>query len=148
MNLPIPPTDLVNFGEAVNFPLLFGIALALFGAATFTHLLVASVTRRRRDVALLKALGFVRRQVAAAVCWQATTVAVVAVAFGVPVGIALGRVVWRTFAFNLGAVPVDVVPGWLVVGLAAGVLVAANVLAGLPAVGAARLKPSEALRQA
>jgi ABC-type lipoprotein release transport system permease subunit len=148
VNLPIPPTDLVNFGEAVNFPLLFGIALALFGAATFTHLLVASVTRRRRDVALLKALGFVRRQVAAAVCWQATTVAVVAVAFGVPVGIALGRVVWRTFAFNLGAVPVDVVPGWLVVGLAAGVLVAANVLAGLPAVGAARLKPSEALRQA
>jgi hypothetical protein len=133
------------FGPAMHTG---GIALALFGAATVTHLLVASVTRRRRDIALLKALGFVRRQVAAAVCWQATTIAVVAVGFGVPVGIALGRVVWRTFASNLGAVPVDVVPVWLVIGLAAGVLVAVNLLAGLPAVGAARLRPSEALRQA
>jgi len=91
VQLPVTPNYLVDFGEAVNFPLLLGIPLALFGAATFTHLLVASVTRRRRDVALLKALGFVCRQIAAAVGWQATTVALLAIAFGVPVGIAVGR---------------------------------------------------------
>jgi hypothetical protein len=147
VKLPVTPSYLVDFGEAVNFPLLLGIAVTLFGAATFTHLLVVSVSRRRRDVALLKALGFVRRQVAAAVGWQATTVALVAVAFGVPVGIALGRLLWRAFAVNLGAAPVSVVPGWVVVTLAVGVLVAANLLAVLPAVGAARLRPSEALRQ-
>jgi hypothetical protein len=148
VSLPVSPSYLVDFGQAVNFPLLLGIALALFGAATFTHLLVASVARRRRDVALLKALGFVRRQIAAAVCWQATTVAVVAVGTGVPVGIAIGRLIWRAFASNIGAVPVPVVSSWLVVALAAGVLVAANLLAVLPAVSAARLMPSEALRQA
>ena len=32
--LPITPVSLVNFGEAVNFPLIFGAMLALFGAAT------------------------------------------------------------------------------------------------------------------
>lgn len=142
------PANLVNFGQAVNFPLLLGIVLALLGAATFAHLLVVSVARRRRDVALLKTLGFVRRQVGVAVCWQASTVAVVAVACAVPVGIAVGRLIWRAFAFNLGVVPVEVVPGWLVAALAAGVIVGANVLAALPALTAARLRPSQSLRQA
>jgi ABC-type antimicrobial peptide transport system permease subunit len=148
VSLPVSPSYLVDFGQAVNFPLLLGIALALFGAATFTHLIVVSVARRRRDVGLLKALGFVRRQIAAAVGWHATTVAVVAVAVGVPVGIALGRLLWRAFALNLGAVSIDVVPVWVVVALAGGVLAAANLLAVLPAASAARLRPSEALRQA
>jgi hypothetical protein len=148
VELPVAPTELVNFGEAVNFPLLLGIALAIFGAATFTHLLVVSVARRRRDIALVKSIGFVRRQVAAAVCWQASTLALVAIGFGVPVGIALGRLIWRVFAVHLGAVSVDVVPVWLVVLLGAGVLVVANLLAAIPAMSAARLRPSVALRQA
>ena len=46
--LPAEPTVLVNFGESVNFPLLFGVALSLFGAATLVHLLLVSVARRRR----------------------------------------------------------------------------------------------------
>ena len=62
--LPVTPVSLVNFGEAVNFPLIFGVMLALFGAATLLHLLVVSVARRRREVGLLKVLGFVNNQVA------------------------------------------------------------------------------------
>ena len=41
---PLAPTSLVNFGEAVNFPLIFGAMLAVFGAATLAHLLVVSVS--------------------------------------------------------------------------------------------------------
>ena len=108
--LPAKPTVLVNFGESVNFPLLFGVALSLFGAATMVHLLLVSVARRRRETGLLKSLGFVRRQVAAAVCWQATTVALVGIVVGAPIGIAAGRVLWRVFATNFGVVPVPVVP--------------------------------------
>ena len=58
------PTELVNFGQAVSFPLLFGAALSLFGAATLVHLLLVSVRRRRAETGLLKVLGFLRRQVA------------------------------------------------------------------------------------
>ena len=54
---------------------------------------------------LLKALGFVSRQVGATVYWQATTVTLVGLVVGVPVGIALGRVIWRAFALNVGVVP-------------------------------------------
>ena len=145
--LPTTPVSLVNFGEAVNFPLIFGVMLALFGASTLLHLLVVSVARRRREVGLLKVLGFVNRQVASAVSWQATTLALVGIVIGVPLGLAVGQEVWRTFASNLGVVPVSVVPIWFVVGLVVGVLVVANLLAIAPALAASRSRPGQLLRE-
>jgi len=143
---PAEPNVLVNFGESVNFPLLFAVALSVFGAATLLHLLLVSVARRRVEAGLLKALGFVRRQVAAAVCWQATVVALVGIAVGAPVGIATGKVLWRVFATNFGVVPVAVVEPVLVAALVAGVLAAANLLAAVPALLAARSHPARLLR--
>jgi len=144
--LPVAPTSLVNFGEAVNFPLIFGAMLAVAGAATLIHLLVISVARRRREIGLLKALGFVNVQVASAVIWQSTTVALIGLVIGVPVGIEIGRAVWLAFAGNLGVVPVAVVQGWLLAALAVGVLAVANVLAFAPALVAMRLRPQQLLR--
>jgi putative ABC transport system permease protein len=144
--LAITPTSLINFGEAVNFPLIFGAMLAVFGAATLLHLLVVSVSRRRREVGLLKVLGFVNGQVASAVAWQATTLALVGIVIGVPLGMVVGQAVRRTFANNLGAIPVSIVPIWLLVILAAGVLVVANFIAIAPALVATRSKPGELLR--
>ena len=143
---PAKPAVLVNFGESVNFPLLFGVALSLFGAATMVHLLLVSVARRRKETGLLKSLGFIRRQVAAAVCWQATTVALVGIAVGAPIGIAAGKVLWRMFATNFGVVPVPVVQPLLLAALVTGVLAAANMLAVVPALLAARSHPGQLLR--
>ena len=144
--LAITPTSLINFGEAVNFPLLFGAVLAVFGAATLLHLLVVSVSRRRREVGLLKVVGFVNHQVASTVAWQATTLAVAGIVVGIPVGIVVGQAVWREFANNLGAVPVSVVPIGLIGVLVAGVLLGANLIALAPALVATRSKPRELLR--
>jgi hypothetical protein len=143
---PVAPTSLVNFGEAVNFPLIFGAVLAVFGAATLAHLLVVSVSRRRRDVGLLKVLGFVNRQVVSTVSWQATTLALVGVLVGVPLGLVVGRGVWNTFAFNLGVVPVTVLPILLVAAITVGVLVGANAIAIAPAWAATRSKAGDLLR--
>ena len=143
---PQKPTALVNFGESVDFPMLFGVMLSLFGAATMLHLLLVSVARRRRETGLLKALGFVRGQVAAVFCWQATAVALVGVAVGAPAGIAVGKVLWRIFATNFGVVPVAVVQPLSLVALVAGVLAAANLLAAIPALLAARSHPGQLLR--
>ena len=147
-SLPVTPTSLINFGEAVNFPLIFGAMLALFGAATLVHLLVVSVSRRRHEIGILKALGFVKSQIAAVVVWQATTLALLGTATGVPVGIVGGQLAWKAFADNLGVVPVAVVPAWPVVALAAGVIAMANVLAVVPAVTAARTSAVQLLRTA
>jgi hypothetical protein len=143
---PLAPTSLVNFGEAVNFPLIFGVMLAAFGAATLAHLLVVSVSRRRREVGLLKVLGFVNRQVVSTVSWQATTLALVGVVVGVPLGLIVGRTVWNTFANNLGVVPVAVVPVLLTAAITGGVLLSANVIAIAPALVATRSKPADLLR--
>ena len=142
---PIVPISLVNFGEAVNFPLILGFMVALFGAATLTHLLVVSVARRRHEIGLLKALGFVRGQVRGIVYWQATTVALVGIVVGIPLGLLVGQAVWRAFATNLGVVPVAIVPAWVIAALGVGVLVVANLLAVAPALAAARPKTATQL---
>jgi hypothetical protein len=143
---PAVPTALVNFGVSVNFPALVGVVLALFGVATMIHLLLVSVGRRRREAGLLKVLGFCRAQVAAVVSWQATTVALVGLATGLPLGIAAGRLTWRAFAGSLGAVSVPVVPAGLLGVLAASILITANVLAVGPAVMASRARPGDLIR--
>ncbi|HVA02396.1 MAG TPA: aminotransferase class III-fold pyridoxal phosphate-dependent enzyme [Acidimicrobiales bacterium] len=58
-------------------------------------LFVIDEVRRRQEMGLLKALGFVRSQVAFCVSWQATTVALIGVVVGVPAGIAMGQLVWK-----------------------------------------------------
>jgi ABC-type lipoprotein release transport system permease subunit len=143
---PDQPTELVNFGQSVSFPLLFGAALSLFGAATLLHLLLVSVHRRRTESGLLKVLGFVRRQVAAVVAWQATTVVLAGVLAGVPLGIAAGKAAWRLFAVNVGVVPVSVVQALPLILLAVAVLLVTNLLAILPALVATRSRPADLLR--
>ncbi len=147
VNVLTVPVNLVNFGQAVDFPLLLGVTLALFGAATLAHLLFVSVARRRRQVALLKVLGFVRRQVLVATCWQALTVIAVGLVIGVPLGIGIGRTVWRLFASHLGAVPVAVIPAALILVVCCVITLGGVALAVGPALLAARIRPAEALRE-
>jgi hypothetical protein len=63
---PSTPADLVNFGQLEDLPLLLGLALGLAALLTIAHLLLTSVRRRRRDLAVLRALGFRRDGRAAA----------------------------------------------------------------------------------
>jgi putative ABC transport system permease protein len=143
---PTVPAALVNFGESANFPLLLAGVVTLCGLATLAHLLVVSVARRRTESGLLMAIGMVRRQLAAIVFWQATTIATFAIVAGIPLGIATGQAIWRAFAVSLGVVPVPVVHAWLIAALAAGALLTANALATIPAVAAARTRPGQLLR--
>ena len=110
------------------------------------HALVTAVRRRRRDFALLKTLGFTRRQVSGSVAWQATTFGVVALCIGVPLGIVVGRWTWTALADNLGTVAEPIVP---VLAFAVGVpfvLLVANLIAFVPGRIAAGLRPAAALR--
>ena len=109
--------------------------------------LAASVRRRRRDLALLKALGFTPRQLAAAVAWQATVTAVVGVVVGIPLGIVVGRELWTLFARNINAVPDPTVPVLSVFLVGLGALVFANLVAALPGRDAARTPTALVLRR-
>ena len=140
------PADIVNYGRIQQTPLVLGALLAALAVAIFAHVLLTSMRRRRRDIAILKALGFARGQVYAAVSWQATALAVVAFVVGVPLGVVAGRLAWTSFANALGATTNASVPVTALLLSLPIVLLAANAIAAVPGILAGRQKPSPALR--
>ena len=108
--------------------------------------LIGSVRRHRRDLAILKTIGFVRGQVFATVAWQATALAVGALVVGVPCGVALGRWAWDLVAKGVGSVSPPIVPVVSVLTICLATLVVANLLAGGPGWAAGRVPPAEVLR--
>ncbi len=140
------PVQIVNYRSIGSTPVILAVGLALGAIVALALTLVASVRHRRRDLALLKALGFTPRQLAAAVAWQSTTTAIVGVVVGVPVGIVIGRQLWTVFARNINAVPNPTVPVLSVVLVALGALVFANVVAAIPGRIAARTPTAMVLR--
>jgi hypothetical protein len=143
---PERPTDLVNFGQVQAFPLVLGGLLGAFAVLTLVHLLVTSIRRRRRDLAVLKTLGLTSGQVRATVAWQSTTIAAAAVVLGVPAGTAAARWVWLLFAKQLGIVPEPAVPLLALAALGAATILVANLVAVLPGRIAARTSPALVLR--
>ncbi|HET6873872.1 MAG TPA: ABC transporter permease, partial [Acidimicrobiales bacterium] len=63
------PTDIRSYQRVSATPAILAGLLAVLGIAMIGHALVTSVRRRRRDLAVLKTLGFVKREVAIAVAW-------------------------------------------------------------------------------
>jgi hypothetical protein len=140
------PAEIVNYKTIGLTPTLLVSALALGAIAALALTLFASVRQRRRDLALLKTMGFVRRQLGAAVAWQATVAALVGVVIGVPLGVIAGRWLWTLFAQQIYAVPYPTVPVSSLLLVVAGTFVLANVVAALPARAAARTPTAIMLR--
>jgi ABC-type antimicrobial peptide transport system permease subunit len=140
------PAEIVNYRAMGAMPAVLAGGLAAGAVAGLGLTLVASVRRRRRDFALLKTLGFTRGQLAGAVAWQSSAIAVIGLVIGVPVGIAAGRWLWLLFARELSAVPDPTVPVGSIALAALGAVALANVVAALPARRAARTPAAEVLR--
>jgi ABC-type antimicrobial peptide transport system permease subunit len=136
----------VNYRSVGSTPIILAVGLALGAIVALGFTLMASVRRRRRDLALLKTFGFTRRQLTAAISWQATANAVVGVVLGVPLGIFVGRELWTLFARNINAVPDATVPIPAVILVGIGTLVFINMVAVLPGLSAARTPTAMALR--
>jgi hypothetical protein len=143
----LAPLEVVETRRAGGLIWTFVGLLGATVAATLGHALAAAVRQRRRDCAILKALGFTRHQVVGAVLAQSLAVVMLALLVSLPLGTALGRLSWRAFADEIGVVDTPVVPvlGLLIV--VVGTLLAACLLATLPGVVAARTAAATALRR-
>src|SRR5205807_3692791 len=104
------PAEIVNYRSTGATPTVLAVGLAAGAFAGLVLTLAASVRRRRRDLALLKTLGFTQRQLGATIAWQATVAAVVGIVIGTPLGIAAGRQLWIVFSHQIYAVPSATVP--------------------------------------
>jgi ABC-type lipoprotein release transport system permease subunit len=125
------PGVILNIDRVRAIPYAVAATLALLAVLNLTHQLILSAGRRRRDVAVLRALGADRHWITTAVHWQATLFTAVVLALAAPVGIVAGVIVFRTFVGHMGALDTVTVP-LLTLGLS---LVAVLVLVNLVAAG-------------
>ena len=140
------PAEIVSSGEVGAAPVLLSIGLALGATIALVIVLVTSVRSHRRELAVLTALGFTRKQRAATLMWHSTIVVTVGLLIGVPLGALVGRGLWQVFAKRI-YVPAPAVTPWratAVIVLCALVLAVALGLG--PARAARRLNVAAALR--
>ena len=108
--------------------------------------MTAAVIRRRRDLAVLQALGLTRRQTRLTVVTQATALALAGLLFGIPLGLVLGRFLWRDVA---GITPLAYRPPtavWALVLIVPAALVVVNIVGIWPQWRAIRHRAGQILR--
>ena len=84
--------------DVAVLPLALSVFLAVLAVGAVGHALSIAVRRRGHELAVLRVLGLTRWQSRLVIGTQATLLAVIGLAFGIPLGIALGRTLWRAAA--------------------------------------------------
>jgi predicted lysophospholipase L1 biosynthesis ABC-type transport system permease subunit len=140
------PFDIGNYARIQDVPQFLSLVLAVLGVGVLAQLMVVWVQRRRREIAILKTLGLLRRQVLSLAAWQAGTFGVLSLAVGLPLGLVAGRGAWALFASELGIDFSPVVPSTGIILCIPTVLLVSIIVAAGPAWFASRTQPAEAFR--
>jgi hypothetical protein len=143
---PTYSADLRGYDEVRQTPLLLAGLLALLGIGVLAYTISATTHRRRSELAVLRSLGFLRRDVRATVRWHALTIVAVCVIVAVPIGIGIGRTLWSAFARGIGVVDDPLTPALSIAAVVVAAIVGALVLAVGPGRKAGRLRPADVLR--
>ena len=99
------PGDIANLGRTSGLIQVLLVACVALTLAAFANGLIVSTHARRRDYATLRALGARWRTVTGSIAWHGGLVAFLGAAVGVPIGLVIGRTVWRRTASGINAVP-------------------------------------------
>ena len=145
----LPPQQasvVYNADQLGSQPVALAAGLAAAALLSLSMTILSLVRRRRREFALLKALGMTSSQLRAVIAWQTSVTLLIAVAAGVPLGIILGRFAWQRFAGSLGVVPFSVTPALLLIAGAVVLILLGNLLASLPGTVAARTQAGLVLK--
>jgi hypothetical protein len=138
--------DVENLRRVSGLPAALAVLVGGLALAVLAHALVTTLRRRRRDLAVLRTVGFLRLQLAVAMVAFAGTIVVLAVAVGAPIGVAVGRVAWRLVAESLGTPAPAVLPVPVLLLVAPLTLLVALAVAAQPARAAAATEPALVLR--
>jgi hypothetical protein len=143
---PQRPNDVASYAHLKRTPLVLVGLLVLLAVTTLVHLLVTAVRRRRKELAMLRALGCTAGQMRRLVLVQATTLIGLALLVAVPIGVIAGRLLWSATARWLGVPVLQVVPGAEIALVVLGAFVVGSIAALVPAIRAGRVDPAEILR--
>jgi len=145
-SVAVAPPDVASLDLIKGYPGLLAAFLSLLALLALVHSLVVSVRSRRRQLAVLRAVGLTRGQVVRAVAVQGLAIAAVGVLVGTPVGVALGRAVWQVHADRLGVAVAQRVPAGLLALAAVATVLVAAAIAIITGSRATRSTPGASLR--
>jgi hypothetical protein len=145
-SVPAPPEAQLVVENVAVLPLALGAFLVLLAVGAVGHALATAVHRRRGELAILRALGTTRLESRLVVITQASVLAAIGLAVGVPLGLVFGRFVWRLVAVNTPLAYYPPLAFWALVLIAPLALLTANLLAAWPGQRAARLRSAQILR--
>ncbi|HEY5888566.1 MAG TPA: ABC transporter permease [Acidimicrobiales bacterium] len=105
---------IINLRRVRSVPYVIGGLLAALALLSLASLMTVALRHRRRELAVLRALGSDRRWIGRVVTWHAVAFTAAIVALGVPFGIVAGRWTFRFLADRIGAAGDTAVPWALV----------------------------------
>jgi ABC-type lipoprotein release transport system permease subunit len=143
---PVYQTEVAVLRDVRAIPLLLGGFTAALAVVAVAHALAVAGRRRSGDVAVLRALGLRPGQAGEVVRWQGITIGIVGLALGVPLGLALGRLVWSAIASSVSVPVVIDLPALPLLAVVVATLAAMTVVAVPPGRRVARLRPADLLR--
>lgn len=127
-------------------PDLLGGIMALLAGSVLVYGLLTTVRRNHHDLAVARALGLSPRHLRRVTRWSATVFTLAALVVAVPLGLAVGRVAWRTYAESLDVVPDPVVQPLELVGFVGATVVLALAVGTVAGHLVTRQRPGAALR--
>ncbi|TML88746.1 MAG: FtsX-like permease family protein [Actinobacteria bacterium] len=130
---PVRPATVVDVAASRRVPALLAGLLGLTMAVSVVTGIASGTRARRRELAVLRAVGAVPRQLRASVRWHALVVVLIGLVVGLPIGIAAGRAGFTVFARDIGAATRPAVPPALLSLIVLGAVVLALVAAAVPA---------------
>jgi ABC-type antimicrobial peptide transport system permease subunit len=140
------PNGASNYARIDATPEVLAGVLAVLGLAVLAQFGMSSARRRRREFAILKTVGLLRRQLAAITAWQVTALTALALLAGLPLGVAAGHWAWALFGNEVGLSTAAITPVALVL-LTVPAAILAAIAVTLPAGRhSARLSPAAVLR--
>jgi predicted lysophospholipase L1 biosynthesis ABC-type transport system permease subunit len=143
---PVRPPEIEDARSIRALPAVVGGLVALAVVIGLSFSIVVSVRSRRRELAILRSIGFTGRQIRRSVRTQTVATMIAALVIGLPLGVMAGRLTWRAFAGQLGVVPDPSSPlVWLALTIL-GALALALLAAAIPARMAAATRASTGLR--
>ncbi|MEP6662000.1 MAG: ABC transporter permease [Acidimicrobiales bacterium] len=145
-DMGLKPAPVKNLGEVKTIPRYVAIFFGLLCLIVLGQLLASNMRRRSRELGTLRALGMTASASSLIIAAHALTIAGIAVAVGLPLGLVAGNQIWTPIA-NSAHVVVRTVAPWSSIAVLLLVAVAGTaLLTAMPAWRASRLRPAETLR--
>ena len=96
-----PQADTANLARLRRVPWMIVVLIGVLATATFVHTLVTLLARRRRDLAVLAALGMRRGERRSVCVFTAVMLVASGALIGIPGGLVLGRWFWQQVATRI-----------------------------------------------